>query len=94
MYKQKSAPIYSLLEGVSKCEESQGMVVYGVSISDKENVAAVNDISCNKNEMEKLLCKLKRLEVSADFLGDVVEDFLFEHYCDFVIIQNKDRNNA
>lgn len=71
---------YQIVKSLTKCEENVDSIVYGIQISGREQFAKIADISSDKQKVECLLNKLKRLEVKPEFLHEIVEDFLCEYY--------------
>lgn len=71
---------YQIVKSLTKCEENVDSIVYGIQISGREGFAKIADISSDKQKVECLLNKLKRLEVKPEFLNEIVEDFLCEYY--------------
>lgn len=70
----------SLVKRHVETEEKGIVTVYGISISNKEGSATVHDVTVNKNKIEALCSKLRRLKVKPDLLEEVIEDFLYELY--------------
>jgi len=79
--------IYKMVKSLTKCEENIDMIVYGIQISVNGKTSEVRDISSDKEKVDHLLHKLIMNEVKPQYLHEFVEDFLFEHYCDFVSAQ-------
>lgn len=64
----------------SKSRTSYGIAVYSdVEFDDTATVvAAVNDISCDRQKISALIEQCNRLALSPSHLNDVIEDFLTE----------------
>ena len=79
--------VYNIVKSLTKCEENIDMIVYGIQISINGKSSEIRDISSDKKKVEHLLHKLEMNEVKPEYLHEFVEDFLCEHYCDYVLAQ-------
>jgi len=71
---------YNIVKSLTQCEENIDRIVYGIQISGNGESSQIKDISSDKQKVEQLLHKLKKLEVRPKFLYEIVEDFLCEYY--------------
>ena len=67
--------------------EGERYIVYGVKVSGHQKIALCDDISTDKNKVQKFIDNIRRSKIPPEQLHDVVEDFIFEQDCDYVILQ-------
>ena len=60
--------------------DNRKVTVYGVALTDKHGKTAVSDVSADKNFVKGVVRKLKKGRVQRDFLLEIVEDLVTEHY--------------
>lgn len=75
---------YKLVIAKSETEGCENETVYGIEVVEvSEHTirrAMVPDISASRTKIEELLGKIERHRVGADFLREIVEDYLEEQY--------------
>lgn len=71
---------YALVVSRCQSEECEGIPVYGIRVSDGEELAEVLDISSDRVSVEKLLIKICCAGVAPDrvILLELAEDYLEE----------------
>lgn len=79
---EKQAVIsYQIVTSKCKTDGTEGEIVYGVKITrsgDFDDLAEIEDISANKQEVEQFIFKLTNKQVTPDQLMYLVEDYLDE----------------
>lgn len=78
--KERTAVSYKLIQSVCKTAGCEGEIVYGLqsNIFGEYNNTAMQDISANKREVEELIKRLNKGNVTPDQLIYIVEDYLAE----------------
>lgn len=71
-----SSVSYNMMRSELKDKDIGEEYVYGISISDDQNMVAVEDISCDYIAVKKLFELMIEEQLYPEHLYDVVEDFL------------------
>lgn len=74
---------YQIVTSRCKTDGCQGAVVYGLKIihyGDIYKFSEIEDISCNKQDVENLISRLIMEDVHPDQLIYIVEDYMAELY--------------
>lgn len=67
---------YNMMRSKIKDKNIDGEYVYGISISDSQNMITVEDISCDYIAVKELFELMVEEQLYPEHLYDVVEDFL------------------
>lgn len=69
---------YILIKSICTLEDTEH-IIYGIALVDGSDlIESVNDLSCDKQRVERLVELCTRLELSPEHLPDVIDDFLAE----------------
>ena len=72
---------YQIVKSTCKTHGSEGEAVFGVSVTrsgEYNDYVIIEDISTNSNEIEELIFRLKKGQVTPTQLAYIVEDYLEE----------------
>ena len=78
---EKISLTYRIVKSTCKTHGSEGEIVYGVEVKlfgDYNDYAIVEDVSANQYEVEQLIFRLKKGQVTPEQLFYIVEDYLEE----------------
>ena len=77
----KTSITYKIVKSICKTHGSDGETVYGVEaklLGDYNDYTVIEDVSANRYEVEKLIFRLKKGQVTPNQLNYIVEDYLEE----------------
>lgn len=77
----KTKVTYKIVTSICETHGAEKMIVYGVTVKragEFNDYARIEDISTNKREVEQLILRLIKGNVTPDQLVYVVEDYLVE----------------